>query len=126
MLWLVLPLLGILIWRMARRQRIRRGEKGNGAEAEQLVRQGADSAFFAIEQRLVAAGHERRSGECSTSWIRRLAESGALPDAAVLMRDILPLHYRYRFHPAGLDEDDRRALASRVREWLARNPARRA
>ena len=55
MLWLVLPLLGILIWRMARRQRIRRGEKGNGAEAEQLVRQGADSAFFAIEQRLVAA-----------------------------------------------------------------------
>jgi transglutaminase-like putative cysteine protease len=125
MLWLVLPLLGILIWRMARRQRIRRGRRTNGAENEQVVRQGADSAFFAIEQRLVGAGHERRSGECSTSWIRRLAQSGALPDAAVLIRDILPLHYRYRFHPAGLDEDGRRALASRVREWLARNPAKR-
>jgi transglutaminase-like putative cysteine protease len=126
MLWLVLPLLVILVWRMARRQRIQRGRDDDRSASAQLVRQGADSAFFAIEQRLIAAGHERRSGESSTSWIRRLAESGALPDAGALLQDILPLHYRYRFHPAGLDEDGRRTLATQAREWLARNPPRTA
>jgi hypothetical protein len=122
MLWLVLPLLVILVWRMARRQRVQRRHGGEGAASGEVVRQGADSAFFAIEQRLIAAGHERRSGESTASWVRRLAESGAVPDTAALLRDILPLHYRYRFHPAGLDEDGRRTLAAQARQWLARNP----
>lgn len=126
MLWLVLPLAIILVWRMARRQRINRALEGGAAASAGRIRQGADSAFFAIEQRLVAAGHERGSGESASSWIRRLAESGALPDAGSLLHDILPLHYRYRFHPGGLDEDGRRALAAQVREWLARNPPRTA
>jgi hypothetical protein len=45
-----------------------------------------------------------------------------VPDTAELLREILPLHYRYRFHPLGLDEDRRRELAARSRQWLARNP----
>lgn len=122
MLWLVLPLLLILGWRMARRERVRRERQTAGAESTRMVRQGADSAFFAIEQRLSAAGHERRSGECASTWLRRLARSGVLPGAAALMREILPLHYRYRFHPAGLDADGRRALEAAVREWLRQNP----
>jgi transglutaminase-like putative cysteine protease len=122
MLWLVLPLLVILVWRMARRQRVRRaGASGNSASGS-FARQGADSAFYAIERRLTAAGHARPEGESTSTWLRRLAESGTVPDTAELLGEILPLHYRYRFHPRGLAEDERRELTARSRRWLARHP----
>jgi len=120
LLWLALPLLAILVWRLARRQRVARQRAGDDAAGGNIARQGADSAFFAIEESLVAAGHERRPGESTTAWIRRLAASGAVPDAAELLIDIVPLHYRYRFHPAGLDGEGRRRLAAGTRRWLAR------
>ena len=123
MLWLALALLLILVWRMARRQRVLRKGEGGIAASGSWVRQGTDSAFYTIEQRLIAAGHLRRRGESVSAWLRRLAQSGAAPETAELLRDILPLHYRYRFHPLGLDDDGRRELATRSRQWLARNPA---
>jgi hypothetical protein len=123
MLWLVLPLLVILVWRMARRQRVRRaGASGNSASGS-FARQGADSDFYAIQRRLIAAGHARPEGESTSAWLRRLAKTGTVPDTAELLGEILPLHYRYRFHPRGLAEDERRELTARSRRWLARNPA---
>ena len=119
MLWLTLPLTLLLVWRLIRRQRVRRGGGAQGAQAGRRERQGTDSDFFDIERRLIAAGYPRREGEATVVWVRRLAESGALPGAADLLRDILPLHYRYRFHPDGLDREARRALAAKAREWLA-------
>ena len=121
MLWLVLPLVVILVWRMAGRQRVQRGRGDGRSTGGQPLRQGADSAFFDIERALVDAGHVRHEGEATTAWIRRLAASGALPGATELLRNVVPLHYRYRFHPAGLDRTGRRALAARSREWLAKN-----
>jgi len=123
MLWLALALLLVLVWRMARRQRVMRAGPGAGGATGEPVRQGADSAFYAIEQHLIDAGHGRRPGESTSDWLDRLAQTGVLPDTAELRGAILPLHYRYRFHPAGLDEDERRELASRAREWLVRNPS---
>ena len=119
MLWLVLPLSLLLAWRLVRRQRVRRAGGARAAQAAQRERQGTDSDFFDIERRLIAAGHARREGEASIDWLRRLAESGVLPGAAELLREVLPLHYRYRFHPDGLDREARRALASKARRWLA-------
>lgn len=122
MLWLALALMLILAWRMARRQRVMRASAGDGLPEAGLARQGTDSDFFAIERRLVAAGHLRHRGESAGAWLRRLARAGTLTDTGELIGGILPLHYRYRFHPRGLDGDGRRELAARVREWLARNP----
>jgi transglutaminase-like putative cysteine protease len=123
MLWLVLPLLVILVWRMARRQRVLREREGGNAASGTALRQGADSDFYAIQRRLIAAGHARPEGESTSAWLHRLAQTGALPDADQLLGEILPLHYRYRFHPRGLAEDKRRELTARARRWLARNPA---
>ncbi len=122
MLWLVLPLLVILVWRMARRQRVLRERAGDKSAGRHFFRQGADSAFYAIERRLIAAGHERRKGESMSAWLRRLAQTGEVPGTVELLREVLPLHYRFRFHPLGLDDDSRRELAARSDQWLARNP----
>lgn len=121
MLWLALALLLVLVWRMARRQRVLRKRESGTATSASLARQGEDSAFYSIEQQLIRAGHERRQGESIGAWLRRLAQSGTRADTAGLIRDILPLHYRYRFHPLGLDAAERRELTTRSREWLARN-----
>ncbi len=123
MLWMVLPLLAILVWRVARRRRVLRAGGGEASAGRHFVRQGADSDFYAIERRLAAAGRQRHQGESMTAWLRRLAETGTVPDAGELLSEILPLHYRLRFHPLGLDADGRRELASRSRRWLARNRA---
>ena len=88
---------------------------------ESFHRQGADSDFYAIEQHLIGAGHPRDPGESAGAWIRRLRQAGVVEDSEDLLDDILPLHYRYRFHPVGLDDGDRRKLAARSREWLVRN-----
>jgi transglutaminase-like putative cysteine protease len=123
MLWMVLPLLVILLWRMARRQRVFRDRVGSAASGSEAIRQGADSAFYAIERQLLAAGHDRRGGESTRAWIHRLAATGAVPGSGDLLRDVLPLHYRYRFHPHGLDADGSRELVARARRWLAEHPA---
>ena len=54
---------------------------------------------------------------------RVLAETGAVPGAGELLREVLPLHYRYRFRPGGLDADGSRELAARARRWLAAHRA---
>jgi hypothetical protein len=121
MLWLALALLIILLWRMAQRQRVFRGGGTHGTASGIFPRQGTDSAFYAIEQHLIGAGYPRDPGESAGAWIRRLAHAGVVGDSEDLLHNILPLHYRYRFHPVGLDDDSRRQLAARSREWLARN-----
>lgn len=126
MLWLTLPLSAALVWRLIRRQRVRRPSGADRAAREPRARRGMDSDFFDIERRLTAEGHARRQGEPTTRWLRRLAESGAVPGVADLLRDVVPLHYRYRFHPDGLDADGRRALASSARRWLTEHPPGKA
>ena len=121
MLWLALALLVILLWRIVRRQRVFRDGATKSAAMESFHRQGEDSDFYAIEQHLIGAGHPRDPGESAAAWVRRLVRAGVVEDSGDLLRNILPLHYRYRFHPVGLDDSDRRELAARSRGWLARN-----
>jgi transglutaminase-like putative cysteine protease len=121
MLWLAFALLVILVVRMARRQRVKRDGASAVSAPVGFSPRGTDSAFYAIERRLVSAGHSRHPGESVGNWLGRLARESALPGVVELLRDILPLHYRYRFHPRGLDDDGRRELARRTREWLSRN-----
>ncbi|MDX1433091.1 MAG: transglutaminase domain-containing protein [Gammaproteobacteria bacterium] len=124
LLWLIVPLALLLAWRLRMRQRIERAAAAAPDDAAEPASQGADSAFYDIERRLVEGGHPRRPGEPLGPWLGRLARADALPDAGLLVDEILPLHYRYRFAPGGLEDDERAALAARVREWLGRREAR--
>jgi hypothetical protein len=103
--------LGILIYR--RRQWTRAQDQNPGFQVEVP---GLDSEFYLIENRLRELGFERRTGEALGAWLARI--NGSAPRDGVPLEELLNLHYRYRFDPAGLETTDRRALRDKSRAWL--------
>ena len=54
----------------------------------------------------------------------RWSRAGQLPGADVLLRDIVPLHYRYRFDPAGLDPELSHTFRDSIDRWLSQHQKR--
>lgn len=107
LLWLLPPLLGLLIWRLARRPLVlRRAREAApaGPEAEGGVFAGAYAC-------LAARLGPRAPGETLRAWWRRVApgDGSDVPSAAV--RELLDLRYRERFAPRGLSPAERERLA---------------
>jgi hypothetical protein len=110
LLWLILPLVLILIWRLYSRERV----KNSQPQINQQIRTkiGEDSPFFQILQALKIAGYIRLQGETLTVWLKRLQ----LLDAE--MQNMLSLHQRYRFDYVGLNLDEKSNLTKQVQIWL--------
>jgi transglutaminase-like putative cysteine protease len=120
--WLLVPLGLLLAWRLYTRRRRRRAAPAEAVATPRAPRPGEDSEFYLIEHELARAGLGRRPSEPASAWVRRLREAGAPVAAADTLPDILALHYRYRFDPAGLGAAERAALRARVEAWLAARP----
>ena len=116
--WLILPLGVILVWRLSRQNRVRWRNKSLDVIGPN---QGEDSAFFEIEKHLTEAGLQRDSGETTRQWLTRWSQVGQLPGAQELLGEIVPLHYRYRFDPAGLDAELGDRFRSHIDRWLERH-----
>jgi protein-glutamine gamma-glutamyltransferase len=116
-LWIIAALILYLVWRLfSASKRARRKAALQAAGLADAARQGADSAFYAIERKLSELGWERRPSEPLAQWLARIERLAPLPVAR--LRPLLTLHYRYRFDPLGLDESDLQRLASEARRWL--------
>lgn len=107
--WLLIPLVLLLVWRLYSRRRVGREAVASPATAP-VARQGQDSEFYLIAERLCAAGLGRRADEAPSAWIERIHAAELAP--------ILDLHYRYRFDPSGLDAAERAALSAQADAWL--------
>ncbi len=80
---------------------------------------GADSAFYRIEQRLTEQGWGRATQETAQDWIARLKADARMD--TTLLSEVVALHNRYRFDPAGLDAAQRARLKAAAGGWLADN-----
>ena len=118
LVWLLVPLVLVLAWRLYGRRRIGRARTEAARGEPAALHPGADSEFYLIADRLAVAGLGRRSTEPVSTWISRL-EEGHAPVATDTLRQIARLHYRYRFDPDGIGADERQALRARVEAWLA-------
>ncbi len=104
--YLVIPLVGILIWRIFFRKKLVEQKR---SARRQFSWPGLDSEYYELEARLAAAGHERHPHETPAQWIARLGRHGiGHPSLPAL----LDLHYRHRFDPRGLQTAERVALRS--------------
>ena len=61
-----------------------------------------------------------RPGEPLSAWLLRACADPALADLSSRLRELLALHYRYRFDPEGLSQTDRDALRREASGCLAR------
>ncbi|MCP4695329.1 MAG: transglutaminase domain-containing protein [Gammaproteobacteria bacterium] len=108
-IWLLIPLVIILLWRLSGRKKTMKGKNTSFGE-KQIPVPGMDSAFFHIV-RHVETSHPRGKGEPLTNWLARIK-------AAPRIRDMLALHNRYRFDPAGITEAEKTALVRRVGDYF--------
>jgi len=114
LLWLILPLTLILIWRLYTREKIAHSKK-TARQTNTVTKLGTDSPFYQIVRQLNASGYNRQAGETLTIWIKRIQ----MLDSNI--QTILTLHQRYRFDPAGISPQEKAVLTTHVKTWLENN-----
>lgn len=108
-------LVAILAWRILFRRR-KSGALGGRGFWWNVERVGLDSEFYAVQKKIEELGLVRHDGESLYDWLQRIeVRQEVQPD---LLRQIIQLHYRYRFDPDDLAEGDRIRLGELVRSWL--------
>jgi hypothetical protein len=116
--WWLLPLGLILAWRLRRQSWIRRGKR-QPIQSKQVVNgPGSDSDCYRIMNWYLQQGLERRPAEPLASWLERVIRDDSHRHTS--LTEILRLHYRYRFDPAGLDAGEREYLRTLVQNWFTR------
>ncbi|MGH8056191.1 MAG: transglutaminase-like domain-containing protein, partial [Candidatus Entotheonellia bacterium] len=116
--WLLIPLVALLVWRLAAGNRVRR--TGTSRTPPALVRSypGADSEFYRLEKRLQELGLARHPWEPLACWLPRITAAQPQTAWGEPLATIISLHYRYRFDPHGISPAERAALAAHVQAWF--------
>jgi hypothetical protein len=117
-LWALAPAMAVLLYYILfrrDRKQARRGPK-NKFEAP-IYRPGLDSEFYQLEKKL-AKRLPRQPCESLSNWLDRALAEPELAELRAPARSLLPLHYRLRFDPAGLADEERNILAQKVRVVL--------
>ncbi|MDX1514674.1 MAG: transglutaminase-like domain-containing protein, partial [Gammaproteobacteria bacterium] len=120
-IWLVVPLVIILIWRLSRTERVASRRGGKTQSRSEVDAPGSDSDLYGVLRTLEKRGLKRPAGEPLKRWLSDVARRDEVTGAGEIVSDILPLHYRYRFDPVGISADQRAALRQRVDDWLDRH-----
>lgn len=110
-------MVAFLFWRLIRRRRKGPIEDSIEDAAPRADWPGMDSDFYEILSRLESAGLSRYPGETVGRWLNRLRDVATRFEFEPL-QFILKLHYRYRFDPIGITEQDKVLLKNKTAEWL--------
>lgn len=120
LLWWLLPLSLLLLWRLSLHKKYRRKNKAIQVKPKALEKLGKDSPFYAILKQLQAQGYPHAQGQSLHHWLQQLQATphNNLQQSAALST-LLALHNRYRFHPQGLAAQEKAQFAQAVENWLA-------
>jgi protein-glutamine gamma-glutamyltransferase len=102
LLWLLIPLLGVLAWKMYFKERVLRTRDSTAYSDDELTYKGTDSSFFELAEQLEKNGLPRHKGETFAKWLRRIENKIQYHES----RQALKLHNQYRFDPNGLSALD--------------------
>ena len=113
--WLLVPVLLYFLWRMFIKDRVQNTKLRVKDKQMIIHRAGIDSAFYQLLAALEARYVPRKTGETISAWLAKIEKNIQVAE----LRELLILHYRYRFDPAGLDSTEKQILESKVKEQLA-------
>jgi hypothetical protein len=117
-LWALVPVMALLLYQIIFRNRKQRRAKSKAGAEEKLFRQGLDSEFYQLENRLAARGVPRQPGELLSDWLARALAKPSLAELREPLQKLLQLHYRHRFDPRGLSADERENLKREAKRCL--------
>jgi hypothetical protein len=109
LLWTLVPVLVVLLYQIIFHSR-RRRVAGQSTKAMAITWPGLDSEFYQLERKLVARGVGRQANEPLSQWLERASAHRTLADLRPALKQLLNLHYRYRFDPQGLGDAERELL----------------
>ncbi len=108
--WLLLPFLLYPLWKFFRSIRRKKPADKKEALSAPPILPGLDSEWYLMERELKSEGFVRQPWEPLIHWAERIGDD--LPSSrgkARLLR-VLELHYRHRFDPKGLSDNERKEL----------------
>jgi len=110
-LWTLSPVMLVLLYYIIFQRRGKRQSDAKKFAAEGgVIWPGHDSAFYQLEKALAVRGLPRQLPEPLSEWLERILAEPALADLQIPLRELLRLHYRYRFDPHGLSEAEKQAF----------------
>jgi len=118
LLWLILPLSLILIWRLYLRKRVDHFKQKREQAKNQAIVMGTDSPFYAIIEKIGEEGYIRLSGETVPAWFQRIRLFQVSDDK---IKNLIALHQRYRFDPHGISAEAKSQLKTEVQKWLKKH-----
>ncbi len=121
LVWLLIPLVAFLAWRLSGRKRIPPSPESPEEEAREAPGPGADSPFYQVVLHLNDLGMPRRPGESPRRWLNRITQVSETDITTDQLYEMLAIHNKSRFDPAGITEDERHRLDAGVKAWLRRN-----
>jgi len=120
LLWTVLPVLVVLLYQIIFRKRRRFWSGQKPSRGENADWPGSDSEFYELERGLAKRGLGRQPHEPLSIWLERIASEPAPLQIHPVLRQLLNLHYRYRFDPRGLSSNEREQLRVQAQQCLAK------
>jgi len=118
-LWALIPIILLLLYQIIFRRSGRRRIRKSTTDSRGFDWPGSDSEFYQLERRLAKFIGARAPNETLGDWLGRATTAPALRDITGPVRELLRLHYRYRFDPLGLDANDRALLKQATRDCAA-------
>ena len=110
-IWSIMPVMAVLLFYIIfRRNKKRRAAAENTGRELAMIWPGLDSAFYQLEKALAARGFPRQPQEPLSSWLERVLAEPSLASLRPPVRELLHLHYRYRFDPHGLTDEEKLSL----------------
>ncbi len=116
----IIPILGLLLYQIIFRKRRRRWAEKRSKPRQTSAWPGLDSEFYLFEKKLAARGLGRQTSEPLSGWLQRIARDETLAEMRMPLRDLVALHYRYRFDPQGLNSTEREELRHLAQACLAK------
>ncbi len=123
-LMIVIPLFLYLLWRSIQSFQGQQKNVSAGSQSsanERPTPNGLDSELYEIEQQLKAENLQRLPAESFLQWGDRIQKTFSEPQRSAL-KEILALHYRYRFDPCELNTAEREQLKTLSKKWIADYP----
>jgi transglutaminase-like putative cysteine protease len=116
--WLIVPLLLILGRRFLLLRKTRRIKKNDTANTA-MANNRKFSPFDDVTALLQYRGYVRLSGESLQKWISRIRHENNLQKNSVDLNVMVKIHYRLRFDPQGVKQEEYRILEESSRLWCA-------